>query len=56
MTIEEYKEKLISVVKEMEKEHGARINKVVIGKDSVRNFPMWPAYEQFADFKVEIEL
>lgn len=56
MTIEEYKEKLISVVKEMEKEHGVRINKVFIGKDSVRNFPIWPAYEQYTCFKVEIEL
>ena len=56
MTIEEYKEKLISVVKEMEKEHGARINKVVIGKERVHNFPVWPAYEQFTDFKVDIEL
>ena len=54
MTIEEYKEKLISVVKDMEKEHGTRICKVVIGKEREHNFPIWP--EPIKDFNVEIEL
>ena len=31
MSIDEYKAKVVSIVEEMEKEHGCRVSKVVIG-------------------------
>lgn len=55
-TIKEYKDKLIAIVEEMEKEQGVRVKSVTISKEREHNFPVWPQSYEFAEFKVDIEL
>lgn len=53
-TINEYKEKLVSVIEEMEKEHNVSVKSVSMSRDcSVWGWPSVPTYSMFI---VDIEL
>jgi hypothetical protein len=51
MTIEEYKEKLVSIVKDMETEHGCRINRVCIS-----GYPRTVCEIEKREYNIEIEM
>ena len=55
-TIKEYKEKLVAIVEEMEKEHGVSVKSVTISKECEHSFPAWPQSYQVTELKVDIEL
>jgi hypothetical protein len=57
-TINEYKEKLVSVIEEMEKEHNVRVNSVNMCREVDFNYSVWDwnSAPTISRFKVDIEL
>lgn len=57
-TINEYKEKLVSIIEEMEKEHNVRVNSVNMCREVDFNCSVWDwkSAPTFNKFTVDIEL